>query len=94
MLRGRTLTVAAEARAIAAALLNPPLPFGLHHAAAPLRHVTIGLLPPVIRRRYGYTWRPWQARMLDAAALAVRAAAPLLPGVAREFPHARRSRRI
>ena len=91
MLRGPTLTVGREARAIAAALLSPPLPFGLRQAAGATRLFTVGLLPPAIRRRYGYRWGAWQARTLDLAAAALRAGAPLLPAVLREFPHARRA---
>jgi len=94
MLRGRALSIGPESRAIADALLSPALPFGLRHAAGPMRHLTIGLLPPDIRRRYGYSWQPWQARTLDAAAFMVRTAAPFFPSLVREFPHARRRRPV
>ncbi|MEO8602506.1 MAG: oxygenase MpaB family protein, partial [bacterium] len=89
MVRGPTLAVGREARAIAAALLRPALPLGIRQAAAATRLFTVGLLPAPIRRRYGYPWGPWQARALDLAAAALRAGAPLLPAALREFPHAR-----
>ncbi|MDX2168980.1 MAG: oxygenase MpaB family protein [Deltaproteobacteria bacterium] len=89
MLRGPTLTVGPEARAIAAALLSPPLPFGLRQLAGATRLFTIGLLPPRLRARYGYDWGPLRERTLDTAALALRAATPLLPVALRRFPQAR-----
>jgi uncharacterized protein (DUF2236 family) len=90
MLRGATLSVGPDARAIAAALLSPPLPPGLRQLAGATRLFTVGLLPPRIRARYGYDWGPLRERALDTAALALRAGAPLLPAALRLFPHARR----
>jgi uncharacterized protein (DUF2236 family) len=90
MLRGATLSVGPEARAIAAALLSPPLPPGLRQLAGATRLFTVGLLPARIRARYGYDWGPLRERGLEIAALALRAGAPLLPAALRLFPHARR----
>ena len=53
MLRGPTLAVGPASRAIAAALLDQPLPPGLRQLAGSTRLFTVGLLPPSIRRRYG-----------------------------------------
>lgn len=89
MLRGPQLAVSRDSRAIAAALLSPALPPGLRQLAGATRLFTVGLLPPVIRRRYGYSWGPLRERALDAAALALRAGLPWLPPGLRHFPRAR-----
>jgi uncharacterized protein (DUF2236 family) len=91
MIGGPTLAVGPASRTIAAGLLSPPLPFGLRQLAASTRLFTIGLLPPAIRRRYGYVWTPTHARALRAVTTAIRAGLPVLPGIARTFPHARRA---
>ena len=91
MLRGPQLAVSRDSRAIAAALLSPPLPPGLRQLAATTRLFTIGLLPAAIRQRYGYSWGPLRERALDATAIALRAGVPWLPSLLRHFPHARRS---
>lgn len=92
MLHGPTLAVGPTSRALAAALLSPPLPFGLRQAAASTRLFSIGLLPAVIRRRYGFAWTGTHERALRALTAAIRIGLPALPKVAREFPHARRAR--
>jgi len=91
MIGGPMLAVGLASRTIAAGLLSPPLPFGLRQLAAPTRLFTIGLLPAVIRRRYGYRWTRNHQRALDALIAAIRAGLPVLPGIARTFPHARRA---
>lgn len=91
MLAGSTLAVGPASRAIAASLLDPPLPFGVRQLAASTRLFTIGLLPPAIRRRYGYPWGAMHDRALRALSTAVRAGLPIVPGIARTFPHARRA---
>ncbi len=91
MLHGPTLAVGADSRAIAAALLDPPLPPGLRQLAAATRLFTVGLLPPVLRARYRLAWTPLQARALAAATAAIRHARPLLPAALRYFPQARRA---
>jgi len=91
MVNGPTLAVGPAGRAIAAALLSPPLPFGLRQIAGSTRLFTVGLLPAVIRRRYGYAWTARHARALAALTTAIRIGLPVLPRVARTFPHARRA---
>lgn len=91
MLAGPTLAVGPASRAIAAALLSPPLPFGLKHAAGATRIFTIGLLPPAIRRRYGYAWSAAHEHALRALTAGIRAGLPVLPRIVRDFPHARRA---
>jgi uncharacterized protein (DUF2236 family) len=49
-------------------------------AAHLLQLVSAGLLPPVLRERFGLTWSRGQARQLAAIGAASRALTPLLPG--------------
>jgi uncharacterized protein (DUF2236 family) len=91
MLRGPTLAIDDTSRAIAAALLDPPLPIGVRQLARSLRLFTVGLLPPAIRRRYGYRWTALQTHALDLLGTAIRIGLPAVPTVARTFPHARRA---
>ena len=91
MLAGPTLAVGDTSRAIAAALLSPPLPFGIRHVASMTRLFTIGLLPAPIRSRYGYAWSSLHERALQAATVAIRTGLPVLPSLVRNFPHARRA---
>jgi uncharacterized protein (DUF2236 family) len=93
MVRGPALAVGPAGRAIAAALLSPPLPFGLRQAAQSTRLFTIGLLPVPIRRRYGYAWTATHARALAVLTAAIRSGLPVLPRITRDFPHARRAAR-
>jgi uncharacterized protein (DUF2236 family) len=91
MVRGQTLAVDATSRAIAATLLDPPLPVGARQLVRSLRLFTVGLLPPAVRRRYGYRWTALHARALDLLGTGIRIGLPALPNIARTFPHARRA---
>src|SRR5262249_41863636 len=91
MVRGPALAVGPASRAIAASLLDPPLPPGLRQLAGSTRLLTVGLLPAAIRRRYGYTWTPARERALGLITAAIRPALPALPRLARQFPAARRA---
>jgi uncharacterized protein (DUF2236 family) len=93
MLRGPVLAAGPRSRAIAAALLSPPLPIGMRQLAGSTRLFTIGLLPPAVRRRYGFSWSSAHEHTLWLLSAAIRGGIPLLPGIAREFPHARRAAR-
>jgi uncharacterized protein (DUF2236 family) len=73
-------------------IANPPRPDELPRwaeplwrvASLPLRHLlmlcTVGLLPPVLRERYGLRWTRLQERELRAIAALSRALTPVLPG--------------
>jgi uncharacterized protein (DUF2236 family) len=91
MLVSGELAIDSTARDIAASILDPPLPFGLHHAARPMRLFTVGLLPPRLRREYGFAWGPGRERVLAAATAGIRLGLPLLPARLRYFPAARRA---
>jgi len=91
MIGGERLTIGPAGRAIADAVLRPRAPLGLREAMAPVRFLTVGLLPAAVRARYGFAWdRPHQA-LLDAATRASRFLVPLLPRLVRDFPHVRRA---
>lgn len=91
------LAVTEALRDVVDSILDPDLPAAAKFAARPLiaamRLATIGLLPPDLRDRLGYTWTARRERVLDASRTAVRGVLPLMPAVAREFPMARRARK-
>jgi uncharacterized protein (DUF2236 family) len=88
---GPVLEVTPSARRLADAVLHPPIRF-VPRAAGDLASVlTLGLLPPEIRARYGFPWSPARERAHAALAATLRAAVPLLPRGLRVFRAARRS---
>lgn len=89
MLRGDVLAVGPASREIAAAILRPPLPPGVRELVRAAHLVTVGLLPPALRLRYGLGWGAVGERILGTLAAGTRAALPFLPGLVRVMPHAR-----
>jgi len=92
MIDADTLAVSPTARALATLVLRPPA-LGLRAIAPLVKLLTVGLLPPSIRQRYGYAWSPARERLLGAAAFLVRRLLPVLPSVVRVVPHARAAER-
>jgi uncharacterized protein (DUF2236 family) len=92
-LAGDTLTIGPQGRDVAETILHPPVtpPLGALLAAA--RPLTVGLLPPVLRQRYGLGWSPLSERLLAATASVSRGVTPVMPGLVRFMPHARRAAR-
>ena len=84
------VTVGADARALAPAILRPP--FG--RLAWPLQSigelVTIGSLPPAIRDGYGFGWNARRQRRQDRALAAVAALRAITPDRVARWPEARR----
>ncbi|MDQ1401917.1 MAG: hypothetical protein QOG03_233 [Actinomycetota bacterium] len=75
-----TLEVTDEARQLARSILHPKLPWVAEPFVELGRQVTVGLLPPPLRRQYRLSWdRPRQAAMLTAG-LVARQVLPRLPG--------------
>jgi uncharacterized protein (DUF2236 family) len=68
-IRDGVLGVSPDSRALADAVLSPPLAWLLFPATCPQRLLTLGLLPAPIRDMYGYSWSPARAR---ACAVIVR----------------------
>ena len=73
------LVVTDAARAVAATVLEPPLPLALRPAARVLNLATVGLLPPQLREQYGLGWTTAHATAFRLAAGSVRRTLPLLP---------------
>ncbi len=82
-----SLEVTDEGREVARAVLHPRLPWAVVPVVEPLaalgRQLTVGLLPPPLRRAYGLSWDPGRQAALTAASVATRAVLPRLPGVLR-----------
>ncbi len=89
MLHGQTLTVGAAGHEVAASIMSPPLPVALRQGFRAAGFVTAGLLPAIVRQRYGLSWGPRREQALDALAAATRAALPFTPALLRFLPHAR-----
>lgn len=81
-----TLTVTDAARAVAANVLDPPLPWYLAPARPPSRLVTVGLLPDSLRTGYRLSWSRRQQLALHALLRGLRATMPLVPRSQRERP--------
>lgn len=92
-LASRELAIGRDGRALAAAILRPPLMPGLRQLAGTSRLFTVGLLPPSLRRRYGFEWSPAREAALSAIAAASRAGLPLVPEALRHVGRARRAGR-
>jgi len=91
MIAGDELAVGRDGREAAAAILRPPVPVGVAELFRLTRFVTVGLLPPSVRARYGLAWNAAQDASLSALTAASRRIVPLLPPCVRFLPHARRA---
>lgn len=91
ILRGPTLEITPTARRLADAVLHPPIPLLPRALGDAASVVTLGLLPPVLRRRYGFDWGRRHELAWRAARTLVRGVMPWLPGIARQVPPARRA---
>ena len=82
MLDGDDLFVTDEARATARQIvMRPPVPLAARPLLELANFVTVGLLPPQIRRQYGFSWDPARGLvLLGHTEYARRVLVPLLPG--------------
>jgi uncharacterized protein (DUF2236 family) len=78
----RDLEVTPEARELAVQIvMRPPVPLHLRPLLEAANFVTVGLLPPNIRRQYGFGWDPLRGLALRShTEYARRVLVPLLPG--------------
>ena len=90
MLAGDGLVVTDTSRALARAVLFPPQWHLAWPAFRAMQRLTIGSLPPSIRRAYGFEWRARDVRAFARWTALLRTSRRLLPPIAREWPVARR----
>jgi len=78
----RDLAVTDEARGLAVQIvMRPPVPLHLRPLLEAANFVTVGLLPPQIRRQYGFRWDPLRGLALRGhTESAKRLLLPFLPG--------------
>lgn len=89
VLASDTLTVTDTSRALARAVLYPPKWYLAWPIFRPIQLLTIGTLPPAIRRAYGFRWNARDERAFARWTTLVRTLVRLLPPMAREWPMAR-----
>jgi uncharacterized protein (DUF2236 family) len=87
--RSGTLAVGPHARALAREILYPPLAWMSGPIAGFQRDLTIGTLPPALRRAYGFAWTPRDERRLRRRARLVRRLRRLLPAALARWRRAR-----
>src|SRR4051794_19104353 len=90
MLAGGSIAVTDSTRALARAVLFPPRWYVCWPAFRVMQLLTIGSLPPSLRRAYGFEWRASEVRALARYTSMLRASVRLLPRFAREWPASRR----
>ena len=90
MLAGGSIAVTDTSRALARAVLYPPHWGVAWPAFRAMQLLTIGSLPPSIRRAYGFEWRGRDVRAFARWTALLRTSLRLLPPLAREWPMARR----
>jgi len=90
MLAGGRIVVTDTSRTLARAVLYPPRWHVAWPAFRAMQLVTIGSLPPSIRRAYGFDWRARDVRRFARWTALLRTSLRLLPPLAREWPMARR----
>jgi uncharacterized protein (DUF2236 family) len=81
MVSGDDLFVVPQARELALEIvMRPPVPLHARPMLEVANFVTVGLLPPRVRRMYGFSWDPARALVLRGGAeYAKRVVVPLLP---------------
>src|SRR3954449_6368068 len=81
MVEGDDLFVTPQARELALNIvMRPPVPLRARPMLEVANFVTVGLLPPKVRRMYGFSWDPARALALRGGAeYAKRVVVPLLP---------------
>jgi len=91
MLAGDDLHITPAARELGVQIvMKPPVPLKVKPLLELSNQITVGLLPPDIRRQYGLSWDPARAVALHGGAEYVkRVLVPLLPAKLRLVPSAR-----
>lgn len=91
MLESGDLFVTEHARELAVEIvLRPPVPAHLRPLLEVVNQITFGLLPPSVRRMYGFSWDPLRALALHGGAEYLkRVVVPVLPERMSRLPVAR-----
>jgi uncharacterized protein (DUF2236 family) len=89
MLAGGSLAVTGTSRTLARAILYPRRWQVAWPVFRLLQLLTIGSLPPSIRRAYGFEWRARDARAFARWTAVLRTSLRILPPIARQWPAAR-----
>lgn len=94
MVSGDELFVTDRARELGIeVVLHPPLPAKLRPVVEVVNFITVGLLPPKVRKGYGFSWDPLREATLRAnQAYVRRVVLPLLPDRLRMSAQARAKR--
>jgi uncharacterized protein (DUF2236 family) len=93
MTEGHTLAVTDTLRDVVSVTLSGGLPRVARPLAEMLNLATVGMLPERLRTELGLGWGPRRERLLGASQSGLRALIPLLPGLVRDLPPARRAER-
>ena len=91
-LDGGRIVVSDTSRGLARAILFPPGWRLMWPAFRPFQLITIGLLPEILRERYGFTWTPRDARALRRWTAVLRLLLRVTPPILRHWPSARHRR--
>jgi uncharacterized protein (DUF2236 family) len=93
MLESGDLYITPQARELAIEIvMHPPVSLKVRPLLELANQITVGLLPPDIRRGYGLSWDPARSVALHGGAEYVkRVVVPLLPERLRVTPRARRA---
>lgn len=84
------VTVGADARALAPAILRPALSWLVWPLQAAGELVTAGSLPPAIRQGYGFTWNAARERRRQRVLATLRGLRHFTPDACARWPEARR----
>ena len=88
-LAGGTIAITDRARALARAALFPRRWWLLWPLFRPVQLMTIGLLPDVVRRAYGFPWTEREARALARWTVALKWLCRRMPAALRAWPSSR-----
>lgn len=83
--------VGAQARALADAVLRPPLAWALGPLPALVRRLTVGTLPMAVRDQYGFAWSAADQARLDRACARLARLRAHAPAWLARWPEARRA---
>jgi len=89
MIDGGPVQVNDTARELSRSILYPEFSLVPPILFEPLNLITIGHLPPRLRKDFGLEWSSARELLLDASSVAIRALLPIVPDLLRAVPAAR-----